>query len=175
VDSVHRPGPPWTGGHCRVLELIGARPPALWWLRLLDEGRRRERGARGSRFQVHWGSEGGGAMGVGGEGSGGGAPVRITRGSEMVQGGAGEEGMSGCPFIGSEGERGGWASEGNGWCRWCTIMVVEAAVSGGDRPGWSWGVMRGGAPAVTGAEGASGGGGGRRFGEKDDWAGPACL
>jgi hypothetical protein len=22
-----RPGPPWTGGHCRMPELIGARPP----------------------------------------------------------------------------------------------------------------------------------------------------
>jgi hypothetical protein len=42
VDSVHRAvdcgatGPPWTGGHCRVRELTGARPPA----------RRRGRGRR---------------------------------------------------------------------------------------------------------------------------------
>jgi hypothetical protein len=34
MDSVHRAvdcgatGPPWTGGHCRVRELTGARPPA---------------------------------------------------------------------------------------------------------------------------------------------------
>jgi hypothetical protein len=90
------------------------------------------------------------------------APVRVTSGSEMRQGGVGEEqwkeGMPGHPFMGSEGEQGGRALEGNNrrWC--CPIMVVEAAVSGGDRLGWWWGVMRvGGAPAVMGAEGAQGG------------------
>jgi hypothetical protein len=34
--------------------------------------------------------------------------------------------------------------EGNMRRRWCTMMVVEAAVSGGDQPGQWWGVMRGG-------------------------------
>jgi hypothetical protein len=28
VCGLHRPGPPWTGGHCRSRELAGARPPA---------------------------------------------------------------------------------------------------------------------------------------------------
>jgi hypothetical protein len=65
----------------------------------------------------------------------------------MGQGGVGEErweeGMLGHLFIGLEGERGGRASEGNERRWWCTIMVVEAFVSIGDRPGWWWGVMRG--------------------------------
>jgi hypothetical protein len=39
------------------------------------------------------------------------------------------------PFIVSEGEQGGRVLEGNGWLYWCTIMVVEAAILGGDRPG----------------------------------------
>jgi hypothetical protein len=66
------------------------------------------------------------------------------------------------------------------------MMVVEAAVSGRDRPRW-WGVMRGGgALAVLGAEGGI-----KRWGvgaceaavvasaarprEEDGRAGPACL
>jgi hypothetical protein len=28
VHGLHRPGPPWTGGHCLSRELAGARPPA---------------------------------------------------------------------------------------------------------------------------------------------------
>jgi hypothetical protein len=110
----HRPSPPWTGGHCRVPELVGARK----------------------------GEHEGGASAV--KAAAGRALVRVTRGSEMGQGGAGEEGMLGHPFIGSEEDRGGWASEGNMRWRWCTIMLVEVVVSGGDRPGWRWGVMRGG-------------------------------
>jgi hypothetical protein len=39
------------------------------------------------------------------------------------------------------------------------MMVVGAAILGGDRPGRWWGVMRGGASAVSVAEG---GGAGRR-------------
>jgi hypothetical protein len=34
----------------------------------------------------------------------------------------GEEGRAPSPFIGSEGERGGQASEGNRRRRWCAIM-----------------------------------------------------
>jgi hypothetical protein len=66
-----------------------------------------------------------------------------------------EEGMLGRSFIGLEGERGGQATEGNERRWWCAIMVVEAAVSGRDRQGWWWGVMRGGALAVFGVEGRS--------------------
>jgi hypothetical protein len=40
-----------------------------------------------------------------------------------------------CPFKGLEGDRGGQVMEGNGRQRWCAMMVVEAAVSGRDRPG----------------------------------------
>jgi hypothetical protein len=29
VHGLRRPGPPWTGGHCRSRELAGARPPAV--------------------------------------------------------------------------------------------------------------------------------------------------
>jgi hypothetical protein len=64
-----------------------------------------------------------------------------------------EEGMPGCPFIGLEGERGDRTMEGNRQWRWCAMMVVEASVSRGDRSGWSWGVMREGAPDVSGVEG----------------------
>jgi hypothetical protein len=28
VHGLRRPDPPWTGGHCRSQELVGARPPA---------------------------------------------------------------------------------------------------------------------------------------------------
>jgi hypothetical protein len=28
VRGLRRPGPPWTGGHCRSQELAGAQPPA---------------------------------------------------------------------------------------------------------------------------------------------------
>jgi hypothetical protein len=77
----------------------------------------------------------------------------------MGHGGAGEEwweeGMPGRPFIGSEGERGHRASEGNGQWRWCTIMVVEVAVSGGDRPEWWWGAIRGGCSVRYGSERAA--------------------
>jgi hypothetical protein len=52
--------------------------------------------------------------------------------------------MLGCPFIGLEGLWVGRATEGNEQRQWCANMVVEAAISGGDRPGWRWGVMRGG-------------------------------
>jgi hypothetical protein len=29
VRGLRRPGPPWTGGHCRSRELTGAQPPAV--------------------------------------------------------------------------------------------------------------------------------------------------
>jgi hypothetical protein len=42
--------------------------------------------------------------------------------------------MPGLPFIGSEGDRGGRASERNGRRRWCAIMAMKAVVSEGDQP-----------------------------------------
>jgi hypothetical protein len=62
----------------------------------------------------------------------------------------------GRPFIGLKGERGGQASERNGQWRWCTIMVMKAAVPEGDRPESDVG----GALAITGAEGGGAPGGG---------------
>jgi hypothetical protein len=45
-------------------------------------------------------------------------------------------GDAGHLFIGSEGERGGRASKGNGRRRWCAIMVVERSFQEGiDRGG----------------------------------------
>jgi hypothetical protein len=49
---------------------------SLWWPGLPDEGRRTERGARGSRFRAHRGSKGGSASAVVGR-----ALVRVARGS----------------------------------------------------------------------------------------------
>jgi hypothetical protein len=73
---------------------------------------------------------------------------RLARGTERGEGGVGEERweerMLGHPFIGSEGERGGRASERNRRQWWCAIMAMKVAVSKGDRPGWWWGVMWGG-------------------------------
>jgi hypothetical protein len=44
------------------------------------------------------------------------------------------------PFIGAEGERDGRTVEGNDRQWWSAMMVVEVAVSGGDRPGSDGGV-----------------------------------
>jgi hypothetical protein len=49
------------------------------------------------------------------------------------------------PFIGAEGKRDGRTVEGNDRRWWSAMMVVEAAVLGGDRPG-------SGAPSVSEAE-----------------------
>jgi hypothetical protein len=55
-----------------------------------------------------------------------GTPVRSLLGLGEWEMGVGDEcgvkGRATHPFIGLEGERGGWASEGNGWQRWCAIM-----------------------------------------------------
>jgi hypothetical protein len=48
------------------------------------------------------------------------------------------------PIYKVGGGAGGRASERNWQRRWCAIMGMKAAVSEGDRPGWWWGVMRGG-------------------------------
>jgi hypothetical protein len=59
------------------------------------------------------------------------------------------------PFIGAERERDGRTVEGNNRRWWSTMMVVEAAVSGGDRSRSDGGC---GAPAISEAEGAPGSG-----------------
>jgi hypothetical protein len=142
-----RPSPSWIGDHCHVPELIRARPPAALVAGVVGRGAEEGEGSTGvpvpgSPGLRRWRS--GGASVV--KAVAGRASVQVARGFKMGQGGAGgagEEGMPGRPFIGSKGERGGRASEGNGQWWWCTIMVVEVAVSGGDQPGWWWRVMRG--------------------------------
>jgi hypothetical protein len=128
-------------------ERTRARPPATLVAGVARRGAEEGKGSTGVLILSSPGLErqwSGGASVV--KAAKGRAPVRVTSGSEMGQGGVGEEqwkeGMPGHPFMGSEGERGGRALVGNNrrWC--CPIMVVEAAVSGGDRPGWWWGVMR---------------------------------
>jgi hypothetical protein len=135
-----------------VPELIEARPPSALVAGVAGRGAEEGNGSTGVPIT---GSPGLGrqrsgvtsAMKVAG-GGGRRALVRVARGSEMGQGGTREErweeGMPGCPFIRSKGEQGSRASEGNRWRRWCIIMVLEAAVSRGDRPRWWWGVMKGG-------------------------------
>jgi hypothetical protein len=147
--GLRRPEQPWTRSHCHVPKLIGARPPA--------DPVAREHGGPGSGLtkarkvmeRWHICDEGGGgeSSSVGRSG--------LENGGKEVRGRS--VGRRGCrDALGSYGLRGGWASAGNGRPWWCAIMVVEAAVSGGDQPGWLWGVMRGDAPVVTGAEGAPG-------------------
>jgi hypothetical protein len=83
------------------------------------------------------------------------APVRgrsgLRIGAKRSGGEAVGGGDAGAPFYRVGGGAGGWAMKGIGRRRWCAIMVVEAAVSGGDRPGLWWEVMRGGAPIISGA------------------------
>jgi hypothetical protein len=92
IDPVHH-GPAAIAVCLSSLKL-GLRP--LRWPKLPDEGRRRERGARGPSFRLT------GARKV----AAGRASFRVAQGSEMGQKGAGEEGRPRCPFIGLEGERG---------------------------------------------------------------------
>jgi hypothetical protein len=63
------------------------------------------------------------------------------------------------PLIGAEGERDGRTVEGNDRHRWSVMMVVEATVSGGDRPGSDGGS---GALAISEAEGGGASEGGTR-------------
>jgi hypothetical protein len=66
------------------------------------------------------------------------------------------------PFYRVGRECGSRVMEGNRRRRWCSIMVVEAAVLGRDRSG-QWGVMRGAvAPAISRVEGRGASGGGMR-------------
>jgi hypothetical protein len=78
-----------------------------------------------------------------------------------------EERTPGSHFIGSEGERGGRASEWNGRRWWCTIMVLKEAVFGVELVGEWWGGER--APAVTEAEGGGALGGGSEGMSRQRW------
>jgi hypothetical protein len=102
----------------------------------------RGRGGRGGR-----GGAGGALTGDGvavkRPGDGGKAAVtKVHGGGELWHERGGKEGGVGCgeirrgrvPFIGAEGEGSDRTVEGNGRRRWSAMMVVEAAVSGGDRP-----------------------------------------
>jgi hypothetical protein len=57
-----RLSPPWTGGHRREPELIGAQPPAPSVVEVAGRGVEEEEGSMGSRFQAHRGSKGGRAV-----------------------------------------------------------------------------------------------------------------
>jgi hypothetical protein len=169
VDSVHGAldhAGPVHRGPVAIASCTSSSKLGLWllqWSGLPDEGRRRERGARGSWFQAHQAQKAAERWHISGEGGGressGVSRSGLKNRARMIRGGAVGVGDAGSPFIGSEGERGDRASEGNGWRQWCGIMVMEAAISGGDQSGWWWGVMKGGcAPAITGAEGVPRGG-----------------
>jgi hypothetical protein len=97
-----RPGPPWTGSHCRVPELIEARPPAASVAEVAGRGAEEGKGSTGSQFSAHRGSEGGGGEsfvpgrlrlrnGAKRSGGGGEASVPFYR----VGGGAGQPGGGG--------------------------------------------------------------------------------
>jgi hypothetical protein len=131
------PNPPWTGGHCRVPELIGARPPTAPVAKVAERGVEEGKGSTGvpvlgSPGLRRWRR----VSGEGGRGESSGAGHLGLRNWAR---GAGEErweeGMLGRSFIGSKGDQGDRASKGNGR-RWqCIIIVVEVAVSGGDQLG----------------------------------------
>jgi hypothetical protein len=53
----HRPGPPWTGNHCREPDLVGAWPPAPPAVEVSGRGAEEEEGSTGSSFRAHQGSE----------------------------------------------------------------------------------------------------------------------
>jgi hypothetical protein len=122
-----RPGPPWTGGHCRILELIGAQPSAAQVAGVV--GRGAEEGKESTGVIVS------GSPGFGRRRSGGASAVKatvgralvwVTWGSKMGQGGAVGGGDAGAPFYrvsggaGRPGVRGEWA-----------VMVVHHNGGGG--------------------------------------------
>jgi hypothetical protein len=148
IHGPHWPGLPWTNGHCHVPGLIRDWPPAAVVAWVVGREVEEAKGSTGvpvpgSPGLRRWRSGGASAMNV----ATWRAPVQVTQGLKMGKEERWEEGMLRRPFIGSEGEWGGQTSEGNGWQRWCAIMVVEAAVPGGDQPGgggewWGAGVLR---------------------------------
>jgi hypothetical protein len=132
-----------------VPELIGAQPSAVPVARVARRGAEEGKGSTGVPVL---GSPGLGRRRRGGmsvvKAVAGRTPVRVSQGLEMGQGGAVGGGDARAPFyrVGGGAGRPGIGGE-------------RAAILGGDRPGWWWGEMRCGAPAVTGAEGAPRGGG----------------
>jgi hypothetical protein len=139
VDQVHgsvdRAGPVHHGP--TAIATRGSSPElGLWPLhcpRAPTERRGRKREAQGCRFRAHRGSECGEAASRRRCGWWWRSARRgLGQGVEKGEGGAGEERMPGRPFIGSEGERGGWASERNGRRWWCAIMAMKVVVSEGD-------------------------------------------
>jgi hypothetical protein len=155
MDSVRGPwtmsslGPRWTGHGQRHR----AHPPATPEHEGAGQGVGEGEGSRAAVKLSGDGGEGGGE-----ESSGAGSLGAQKWGKEERGRSGGRRGCWGCPFIGLEEGRGGRAMEGNGRRRWCAMMVVETVVSGGDRPGWWWGVMRGCCSRFrSGRRGAGGG------------------
>jgi hypothetical protein len=147
--------PPWTDCHCRARDLTGARPPAALVLERSDQRVRQEERSTGvpvpgsPRLRMR---RSGGATTVKEAMEERSTRARSGRGERGRSGGAGAVGGAdvGRPFIGSERERGGRASERNGRRRWCAILVMKVAILEGDQTGSDEG---GSALAVMGVEG----------------------
>jgi hypothetical protein len=129
-------------------ELTGARPLAATVRKGVGQGAGEGEGSEGDPFRAskkvrQW--RGGWATAVKAEA--GRASVRghsgLRIGARRSEGEAVGGGDDRSPFYRVGGERGGRVTEGNRRQWWCTMMVVEAAISGGDWPGRWWGVMRG--------------------------------
>jgi hypothetical protein len=102
-----------------VPELIGAQPSAAPVARVAEREAEEEKGSTGVPVLGSPGlrrQRSGGMSAV--KAVAGRAPVRVTQGLEMGQGGAVGGGDARAPFLGLEGERGGRALEGNGRPFW---------------------------------------------------------
>jgi hypothetical protein len=144
-----RPGPLWTGSHCREPELIGARPPAPPVVEVAGRGVEEEEGSTGLPVPV--------SPGLGRRRSNTAMTVKVAVEERSVlacsgrrergrSGGGGvmRRGGVGRPFIGSEGERGGRASEGNGrWRWWPSGAITPGSKDGIITPGGKDGVRFG--------------------------------
>jgi hypothetical protein len=155
-----RPSPSWTSGHCLMPEVIGARPPAALVAGVAGRGKGEHGGpcsglTGDQKAMERWC--------VGGEGSGGESSSAgrsgLRNGARRSGGGVVGGGDAGAPFyrVGVGARRpsvgGQWAMavvHRNGGGGDCFRRRLTEVVVGSDERG-------GGAPAVTGVEGAPGG------------------
>jgi hypothetical protein len=130
VRGPRRPGPPWTGGHCRAQELAGARPPAAPVPKSSDRGVGKRKGGRRTQWRCCRGSGGGGrashrrrSFGLQDDGEG---ALRAKRGSVGGVGGFTEGGST---FIGRR-RGGGGSSAFNGRIEGVSMVGLKAPVFG---------------------------------------------